>query len=151
MSELYQNDFVRWSAEQARLLRGQAGGRLNEAPDWENLAEEIESLGLSQRHELSSRIATILEHLVKLAASPAHEPASGWVQTVVRERDQIEDLFDKSPSLRRQVPAIIHKRIPGARQLAALSLQAHGEQTRVDIASLDFDEAAVLTAPLPLA
>jgi Domain of unknown function DUF29 len=133
-------------------LRGQAGGRLNEAPDWENLAEEIESLGLSQRHELSSRIATILEHLLmKLAASPAHEPAPGWVQTVVRERDQIEDLFDKSPSLRRQVPAIIHKRIPVARQLTVLSLQAPGEQPRVDIASLDFDEAAVLTAPLPLA
>ena len=47
--------------------------------DWENLAEEVESLGRSRRHELRSRIAVILEHLIKLERSPAIDTApGGW-------------------------------------------------------------------------
>ena len=63
---LYEQDFFRWTEEQARGLRAAAAMRLNAPLDWENLAEEIESLGRSDRRELASRVQTVIEHLMKL-------------------------------------------------------------------------------------
>lgn len=94
MSDLYNNDLVLWSEEQARLLREHANGRPNAALDWENLAEEIEQLGRSERRELASRVANVIEHLIKLAASPASNPARGWAATVTRERRAIHALLN---------------------------------------------------------
>ena len=85
-ARLYEQDFVRWTEEQSRALRDAAGLGTNLPLDWENLAEEVESLGRSQRHELRSRIAVILEHLLKLERSPAADPRRGWMETIVRER-----------------------------------------------------------------
>jgi Domain of unknown function DUF29 len=154
MSELYERDLVLWTQEQARLLRAQAEGRSNEAPDWENVAEEIESLGRSERRELARRISTILEQLIKLAASStwessAREPRLEWALTILRERHRIEDLLDDSASLRREVAEIIRDHIQSAREVALQSLDPPTEAPRPDVAALDFDEAAVLTADLP--
>jgi hypothetical protein len=63
---LYDEDFVAWSEQQAEALRAAARTGSNQQLDWENLAEEIESLGRSQRRELRSRLSVIMEHLVKL-------------------------------------------------------------------------------------
>ena len=60
-AELYDQDFFLWTQEQSRLLREAAERRVNFPLDWENLAEEIESLGKSQRSELRSRLTTIVE------------------------------------------------------------------------------------------
>ena len=75
----YEADFVRWTEEQSRALREAAKIGTNLPLDWENLAEEVESLGRSQRRVLRSRIAVILEHLVKLERSRRlTEGAGGW-------------------------------------------------------------------------
>ena len=47
-------------AEQARALRDAARAGANLPVDWENVAEEIESLGRSDRREITSRLATIM-------------------------------------------------------------------------------------------
>jgi hypothetical protein len=65
---------MRWAEAQAEGLRRAAEAGSNLPLDWYNLAEEIESLGRSQRRELRSRLATIIEHLLKLQFSPAMEP-----------------------------------------------------------------------------
>jgi hypothetical protein len=57
----YEQDFARWSAEQAALLR--EGGF--EFVDLENVAEEIESLGRSDRKEIRNRQEVLLRHLLK--------------------------------------------------------------------------------------
>jgi Domain of unknown function DUF29 len=65
-ADLYDQDFLLWTEEQAAALR-----RVKESNlplDWENLAEEIESLGKSDRRQLRSQIRRILCHLFKLAA-----------------------------------------------------------------------------------
>ena len=54
----YETDFAQWSAEQSALLRE---GRLEQL-DRENVAEEIESLGVSQQRELFSRYRVLLMH-----------------------------------------------------------------------------------------
>jgi uncharacterized protein DUF29 len=73
-SSVYEQDFVRWAETQAETLRRAAEDGSNLPLDWYNLAEEIESLGRSQRRELRSRLATIIEHLLKLQFSSAVEP-----------------------------------------------------------------------------
>ena len=63
---LYERDFCHWTAEQAAALRAAAARRLDLALDFENLAEEIESLGRSDRRALVSHIKRVIEHLLKL-------------------------------------------------------------------------------------
>ena len=46
----YDTDIVTWSERQAELLRRVgAGEHINDLVDWENVAEEIEDVGRSQR------------------------------------------------------------------------------------------------------
>jgi hypothetical protein len=104
---LYEEDFVLWAEEQAIELRRAADSGFNLRLDWGNLAEEIESLGRSQRRELKSRVANLTEHLLKLDLSSAVEPRAGWIETVERERREIEFLLEDSPSLRGEVAAIV--------------------------------------------
>jgi hypothetical protein len=145
MNDLYEIDTVAWSAQQAELLRRVAAGeRPNNAPDWFNIAEEIDSLGRNQIRELGSRIAVIMIHLIKLEASPAAEPRAGWRATVRRERDEIEQLLADSPSLRGRLPAIIAGKLDRARAEAAASLADNGETPRRSIESITYTEAQVL-------
>ena len=119
---LYDEDFVAWTEQQAEALRSASRGSTNQPLDWENLAEEIESLGRSQRHELRSRLAVILEHLIKLEHSPAIDPRAGWMDTISRERLNIEDLLRDSPSLKNQLATIIEQLKPRVTRLAGASL-----------------------------
>ena len=110
---LYDRDFFEWTQRQAGALREVAAGKAA-ALDWENLAEEIESLGKSQRRELASRLMTIVEHLAKLEYSPASEPRPGWEASVSRERDEIERLLEDSPASAVKFPGSCRRR-PGGR------------------------------------
>ena len=80
-SDLYDQDFFLWTKEQAAALRRAKESNL--PLDWENLAEEIESLGKSDRRQLTSQIRRILRHLLKLEASPAARPRAGWRSTII--------------------------------------------------------------------
>jgi hypothetical protein len=84
----YDTGVYAWSERQGALLRRLAAGeRINNADlDWPNIAEEIESVGRSERAALSSHIGNVLEHLIKLRASPATESRDGWQETIVRAR-----------------------------------------------------------------
>jgi hypothetical protein len=146
---LYETDFFLWTIEQAEALREMARAGSNARVDWENVAEEIESLGKSDRRSLASHIRTIIEHLMKLAASSASDPRDGWVETVFRARSEIGYIIDDSPSLCRQVPELIERETPRARKLAASSLRHHGEQARTPLDSLTYTEDQVLGDWLP--
>lgn len=127
MSE-YDTDLVVWSERQANLLRRMgAGHRVNDLIDWANVAEEIESLGRSDKRELRSRIATILEHLIKLQVSPGNDPRTGWRDTIIRARREIGRLLKDSPSLRPTVPDAIAEELPGAIEDAATGLHRYGQ------------------------
>lgn len=127
--DLYDEDFVRWTEGQAALLRRAKTAGINLPLDWDNLAEEIDSLGRSDRRELRSQITRILHHLLKLEASPAAEPRGGWQNTIQQARDEIEALLEDSPSLRSEVEGIIAKQIRAATKLATRDLESHGEPT----------------------
>ena len=125
IGELYEQDFVLWTEEQAAALRRAKDSNL--PLDWENLAEEIESLGRSDRRELRSQIRRILRHLFKVEASPAEGPRAGWRSTIRDARTEIEDVLSDSPSLRREVDDVIADQLSFAAGLASADLSGHGE------------------------
>lgn len=152
VSELYERDFVRWSEEQASALRSAALSGTNLPLDWEHLAEEIDGLGKSLRSELRNRLATIIEHLLKLHASPAIDPRPGWLETIDRERVEVESLLDENPSLRGALADSLASADRKARKLATLSLRTHGEwslATEREFADIRLSEADVLGPGFP--
>jgi Domain of unknown function DUF29 len=151
MDSLYDQDLVRWSEAQARALRAAADAGWNAPIDWENVAEEIESLGRSERHALASHIAVVIEHLLKLQASPATEPVRGWRDTIRRARAEIERKLEESPSLRREVAGLIARETPRVRALVRANFHDYGEQPLTDIDAIACTEAQVLGDWLPAA
>jgi hypothetical protein len=105
----YEDDLYAWTQEQAALLRA----RRYDGLDGENLAEEIAAVGGSDRRELQSRLCVIILHLLKWQAQPALRSAS-WRMTLRAHRREIRNLLEQSPSLRRQVSALIRKAYPDA-------------------------------------
>jgi len=106
-NNLYDRDFVAWTEQQADALRSAARGATNLTLDWENLAEEVESLGRSDRRELRSQLYRIIRHLAKLQFSPAAEPRRGWRESIIDGRAEVELLLADSPSLRPQLEAFV--------------------------------------------
>ncbi|HJS86590.1 MAG TPA: DUF29 domain-containing protein [Acetobacteraceae bacterium] len=149
MSDLYHTDLVLWSARQAAALRSATRERHNLPVDWENVAEEIESLGASERRALTSHLRTVVEHLMKLEASPAADPRNGWIATALHARDDIDDVLRTSPSLRREVAEIIERQVIRARRMVRLELARLGEAVRVDLDTLTYAEKQVLGDWLP--
>jgi len=147
-ARLYEKDFVRWTEQQSGALREASRFPTNLPLDWENLAEEIESLGRSQRRELRSRLMAILQHLLKLEHSPAPDPRHGWMDTIERERSEIELLLEDSPSLKREVARMIAVEAPRAARLAARALFRQGEEIG-DLAVPNYTEEQVLGGWFP--
>jgi Domain of unknown function DUF29 len=85
---LYDEDFYAWTVEQARLLRS---GKLS-AIDAANIAEEVESMGRSDRRELQSRLVVLTLHLLKWRFQPSARSRS-WLATIEEQRLQTEQVF----------------------------------------------------------
>ena len=95
MSNLYDDDVVTWAEQQASLLRA---GRWSEL-DIDNIAEEIEDVGKSEKRELQSRLALLIAHLLKWAYQPGRRGHS-WVYTIREQRDAIQQDIIKCPGLK---------------------------------------------------
>lgn len=94
-SAAYDEDFFAWTQEQARLLReGDVAGI-----DLENLAEEIESVGKSDRREIRNRLVVLLAHLLKWQFRPTGR-SNNWSGTVREQRRRISLVIEDSPNLR---------------------------------------------------
>jgi len=117
---LHDRDFHRWCLEQAQALRALSAMRANLAVplDLEHLAEEIESLGISQLHELRARLRQLLAHLLKWRYQPQRRSRS-WRTTLRVQRDALADLFESSPSLKRRLAEELPRAYEKARRLAA--------------------------------
>ena len=102
ISSLYELDFYAWANEQAALLRA---GKLSQA-DIEHIAEEIESMGKTEKRELISRLTVLLAHLLKWQYQPVRRGAS-WEVTIVNQRLDITTHLQDNPSLKSQLSEAI--------------------------------------------
>lgn len=90
----YDHDYFAWALEQARLLRE---GHVSEA-DIAHIAEELESMGRSEKRELISRLAALLTHLLKWQFQPSLRSRS-WQLTIQEQRRKLDRHLSDNPSL----------------------------------------------------
>jgi len=124
----YDTDFVAWAEVQAEALRHRSANAI----DWNNVAEEIESLGRSERSAVASHVRNVLEHLLKLQASHATMPRAGWRTTIARERANIARLLNDNPSLVPTLPAVIAEELPTAGEIPQPDLEDRTPRRRRD-------------------
>jgi hypothetical protein len=149
---LYENDTAAWAEQQSTALRAAARGGSNQLLDWENLAEEIESLRKSLKYALGSQIFRIIHHLVKLEYSPALDPRKGWRRSIRQARMEIDRILRDSPSLRREVASLLAEEMKPAIEYAMQDLQEFDELDRNQLPSLrraSYTEQQVLGAWFP--
>ncbi|MGJ0533295.1 DUF29 domain-containing protein [Methylocystis sp.] len=108
-SRLYDQDFYAWANEQAALLRA---GKLGEA-DIEHIAEEIESLGKTEKRELASRLKVLILHLLKWRHQPFKRTPSWEVSIKIQRHELVEHLVD-NPSLKPVIASVLQKVYPDA-------------------------------------
>ena len=93
--QLYDTDFVAWVDQAAELLKQ---GRFDEL-DLENLIDEVETLGRSDKKALRSNLRVLLLHLLKWQYQPSQR-SNSWKGSIVEHRSRIQDTFRDSPSLK---------------------------------------------------
>jgi Domain of unknown function DUF29 len=91
----YERDFYSWTQEQAELLKA---GRFSER-DIDNLIEEVESMGRSEKRELESLLTILLLHLLKWKYQEARRGRS-WQLSIDEQRIQFCKTLDENPGLK---------------------------------------------------
>jgi hypothetical protein len=115
-AELYEQDFFAWTQQQAALLRK----GVVDALDLTNLAEEIESLGKSDRRALGSHLRNLVMHLLKWQYQPSGRlTGHSWRSSIRNARAEITVLLEDSPSLQQEVVGLLTRWYPLARLDAA--------------------------------
>lgn len=110
----YRYDFIAWLADQSDALRA---GRWADL-DIEHITEELDGLGISQRHAIKSQLERIQLNLFKKAYQPERKSDS-WRRSIRDAVIEIEKVLDDSPSLRREMPDAIGKAYQTARKKAS--------------------------------
>ncbi|MDD1626970.1 MAG: DUF29 domain-containing protein [Methylococcaceae bacterium] len=100
----YDQDFYSWTQEQAELLKK---GRFSEL-DIDNLIEEVESMGKSEKRELESRLTILLLHLLKWKYQEVRRGRS-WQLSIDEQRIQFEETLNENPGLKPKLDEIVKK------------------------------------------
>ena len=93
--DLHAIDYVQWIESTVAKLRRQDYDHV----DWQNLIEEIEEMGRSERKSLKSNFIVIVLHLLKWQSQPQMRGGS-WAGSIVEHRRRIRDAIADSPSLK---------------------------------------------------
>ena len=115
MSDLYDRDFYAWANEQAALLRAGALA----AADIDHIAEEIETLGRSEKRELVSRLEVLLLRLLKWRFQPERRGKS-WEVSIFNTRDALVVHMADNPSLNSLLPESVATAYRRARRSASV-------------------------------
>ncbi|MCC6777396.1 MAG: DUF29 domain-containing protein [Hyphomicrobiales bacterium] len=113
-NDLHDTDFYAWTQEQARLLRERRFDDL----DLDNLVDEVESVGRSDKRQIESRLEILMAHLLKWKFQPGGR-GNSWVATIFEQRQRLIGLVEESPSLREFQRQEVSNSYRAARLLAA--------------------------------
>ena len=111
---LYQQDYYLWIKKTANLLRE---NKLNEL-DIENLIEEIEDMGRSEKRALESNLVVVLLHLLKWVYPPSMRTGS-WQASILEHRRRIKKALKDSPSLKKYLQEVFVECYDNAREQAS--------------------------------
>jgi len=110
----YEQDVVKWSEEQAALLRQRDFSHL----DIEHIAEEVEDVGKSEQRELMSHMVVLLAHLLKWEYQPERRGAS-WEKTIKAQRIEIAFNIKETPSLKTRLENEAWQQVVWAKAVSA--------------------------------
>lgn len=99
---LYNLDFYQWTQRQSELLRVEEWQQL----DWQQIADEIESLGKKDKRQVQSRLAVLITHLLKWEYQPGKRSPS-WRKTLKEQRFRLALVLNDSPSLKVGLPEFV--------------------------------------------
>ncbi len=99
----YDEDFFAWTQEQAAALRQLSLTVVGDDLDVENVATEIEDLGKRDLREVRSFLKRVVEHLIKINASPGSADIRHWRSETLVFQSSALDAF--SPSMRQRLDA----------------------------------------------
>ncbi|MFM2042209.1 MAG: hypothetical protein RLY86_785 [Pseudomonadota bacterium] len=118
---LYHRDFYAWTRAQADILRTEAARGNNAPVDWENVAEELDSMGRGEWNQLESRLTVLIVHLLKLlyAEDLRERNARQWWLTIREQRRMLAKRLRQSPSLRPVLVEDFGETYTDARETAA--------------------------------
>ena len=119
---LYDEDTWAWAQDQAEALRR----RDVAAIDWENVIEEIETLGRSEEHAWTSHCTNVISHLLKIEHGGAARDLNHWRKEVVGWRVQMAHRLEDSPGMKDKLPALLAKAWRRGRTHAVTALVDHG-------------------------
>ena len=101
MHPKYDEDFYGWTLANASLLKQ---GKFSEA-DMENIIEEIESMGRSEKSQLTNRLSILIAHLLKWQFQ-AELQGRSWKYTIKEQRRRAKKLLKENPSLKRKLEEV---------------------------------------------
>lgn len=135
-----EQDYYLWLEKTAWLLRK----RRWENVDVEELAQEVEAMGRSEKRALKSNLIVLLMHLLKMKYQP-DKSSQSWRRTIVEHRRRILLAFEDSPSLKPYFREVFDACYDAARRDAAtetsLSLETFPIQssfTPTQVLAIDF-------------
>jgi hypothetical protein len=91
----YHKDGYGWAMAQAAIIRE---GRIDSI-DWENVAEEIESVGKSERSGVESALRVLMMHILKWQFQPDFRGTS-WALSIRNQRQKYHDGMEQNPSIK---------------------------------------------------
>lgn len=114
-ASLYESDYQLWLDATVAQLRSQDFSHI----DLENLIEEIEDLGKSEKHRVSSYLMRLCEHLLKVKYWQSEREICfrGWRLEITNFRIQIQEQLDTSPSLKAFLQDNFSKQYKNGRKL----------------------------------
>ncbi len=123
----YDSDLYQWSIDQAALLRQK---KLSDI-DIENIAEEIESLGKSEKKSLNSTLVSLLVHMLKNHFTPERKGnSSSWDGTIYVTRKTILSLIKTNKSFKKKIKTLLEEAYEDAAQQAMIESGLFGERDR---------------------
>ena len=120
MSDLYGADVVTWSEQQAELLRRLAAGeRVNDAVDWPNVIEEIESVGNEERKAVASALMRGMQHKLYVLCWPGALAVQHWQAEIRMHLAEAGEDFRES--MRKNIEPVL----PRLYRRACLAVERH--------------------------
>ena len=103
MNKLYEQDFNLWLEEIAIAIKNRDVSKM----DWDNLLEEIEDMGASQKRALRSYMNRLIEHIFKLKywTSERDSNRNNWRIEITNFRREAKSILEDSPSLKKYLAA----------------------------------------------
>jgi len=114
LSQLYDDDLYTWAMRNTELLHQ---GRFDQI-DVAHIAEEIESVGKSERRELENRLIVLLAHLLKWRARPERR-GRRWRAMIKEQRRRVAGVLKTNPGLQPLLDEILDEAYQSARLVAS--------------------------------